>query len=176
MTPSAERDIPAASIPVAEQLLQDGEVILLALKPSAWFVVLMSWPVLAAAGLAAAGAYVTTRYYGMNVPAGTVMLLCLGAALARLLWGCLQWAGLLYLLTNLRVLRVRGITNPDVAFCLLKALGKIDVAAGVAERSLGVGSLLFFKPGGGETSLLWPCVARPDDVKEAVEEAQRRLR
>lgn len=59
MTPSADSASAPARIktiaPEALGLLDDGELILLAVKPSGWFLLLSSWPVLVAAA-AVAGA------------------------------------------------------------------------------------------------------------------------
>ena len=51
ITPGASTVMPAEAA-VAERLLRDGEIIILAVKPSRWFVLLVTWPVLWGAALA----------------------------------------------------------------------------------------------------------------------------
>ena len=64
MSPEAEPASPiaAAQQAVPQSLLQDGEVILLAVKPSPWWVVLHAWPVLAVLGLVGLGGYLAEDF------------------------------------------------------------------------------------------------------------------
>ena len=172
MTPSADSanaiDVPEA---VCETLLQDGEEIILAVKPSGWYVLLASWPVLVAAVAVA----VASEAMGFSGPLQAVPLVCAAAACLRVVVACCQWMGILYVLTNKRVMRVRGLLRADACWCELARIEEVLVSAGPLEGLLGLASLLFRQAGDGCSQACWTNVARPADVQEAVQSAIRRL-
>lgn len=179
MSPSAEPAHLAAADAalVPAECLQDGEVVILAVKPSRWLVLLVSWPwVLLAIAVAVATVLVSD---GLG-SAGTwraVALACSAVACARVTIACFQWQGRLYVLTDRRVLRFRGVFREDVYACPLKHIHRFHLAATLPERALTLASLFFepdddAPPGEGH----WICLARPQEVHRLVEEAWRRAR
>lgn len=177
MSPTAEsaNAAPAEAI-VPERVLQDGEVILLAVKPSGWFVVLSSWPVLAAAGLVALATFTAGRAIGAAGAAPAIYLFCLGAALLRLLAACFQWLVRVYVLTDKRIMRLRGVARVDVFQCPLRQVRRTELTASGGERLFGLGSLLFDVEDADPRGSAWENLSRPTEVREAVEEAIRRAR
>jgi hypothetical protein len=171
-TPTAERAL------VPERLLEEGEVVILAVKPSGWFVPLVSWPALLVAAIVAAVTYLAEGILGSSLPvqARLVGLLCVAFACLRLVAAALQWAGRLYVLTNLRLIRVRGVFGTDVFQCPLKAVRAAQLTAGVAERSLGVGTLVFTIDASREGSAAWVHISHPAEVQRIVNEAIHRRR
>ena len=160
-------------------LLADGEAILLALKPSPWFVLMVSWPVIALASIVLAAATI-----GVDVlrvpqvgPRELLSLLCLAAIAARLGLAGLQWANRLYVLTNRRVLRVQGLGRRDVHSLPLGQIAHVSAVASTGERLVGIGSVqMSLKSGGVPIEATWLHVARPQEAREAIEKAIRRLR
>jgi len=178
MTPSADSASPSARLEsvAAERLLDDGELILLAIKPSGWFVLLVSWPVLVPAALLVAAAWVLNRFFPAEVPGQVICLLCLAGACGRLVIACAQWVGHLYLLTNRRVLRVRGMARVHIDECPLRRIHKTLLSAAVGERLLGLGTLMFEDAEGRTLETVWACLSQPGEVRDAVEAAIRRAR
>ena len=178
MSPLAEQAgaVPAVGAFAAEKLLHEGEVVILAIKPSGWSVLLVSMPVLAAAGALTGAACLAEGRFGGYPATRAVVLLCAAAGFLRCLIACFQWVGRLYLLTNLRVMHIRGVLRPDVAQCPLRRIAGATVAAGPGERLLGVGSLLFEAVDGGLCEPAWDHVASPAELRKTVEEALRRAR
>lgn len=176
MSPAASdaQSAPAPAAVATEQILHDGEVVLLAVKPSGWFIVLTSLPVLAVLAVVAVGGH----YLGRAMSSGqqTIEVLCAALGVVRLVVACCQWAGTLYLLTNQRVLRVRSALKITVVGCLLREIERTDLSVGVCERLLGVGSLLFQTPTGNLARGEWLHLARPAEVLETVNNAVRRAR
>lgn len=176
-TPADTANPPAgAEVSSAEQILQGGEEIILAVKPSPWFVVLVSWPVLLAAAALAAGAYAASEWFAAALPAGAIYLLCLAAAATRVMVASLQWMSRLYMLTNLRVMRIRGVLQADIRVHLLRKIARTHCSAGLFERVMGVGTLSFEVPGEETAETAWAHVSRPREVEEAVNQAIRRSR
>src|SRR5438067_7160997 len=107
--------VPTATNPVsalmAGQVLRDGELILLLLRPSRWFILLTSLRFLAiAAILMALTVIFEDRLHGKRQYLEIGVLLILG----RLSWAVLQWMGRLYILTDMRIIRLSGVFHVDV--------------------------------------------------------------
>jgi len=176
MTQSAE---PAATAAVgqaafAENILHEGELVVLALKPSPWFVLLTSRAVIALAMIVLIAAYLAQRVLEFDVHVQAVQLVCAAAVLLRALVACFQWVGRLYLLTNVRVMRIHGVLHADVAQCRLRAVSRTVVAASGGERLLGVGGLLFESDQGGDGDVAWLHIAKPEEIQQVVEQTIRR--
>jgi len=173
MTPSADSASTSATArpTLAEELLEDGEVVVLAVKPSGWFVMLVSLPVLAAAAGLAAAAYLIGELAGANLHYQAVLAACLAGAMGRILIACFQWMGQLYVLTNLRVIRIRGVVRMDVFHHPLKQLTGTSLSASPAERAVGVASLHFDSAENLGPGTVWLHVARPVELRQIVDDA-----
>jgi hypothetical protein len=179
MSPSAEPAhlaADAATVVPAEHL-QDGEVVILAVKPSRWFALLVSWPWIVLAGIVAVATWLAGGALAASHTARLVVLACCAVACTRVTVACFQWLGRLYVLTDRRVLRFRGIFREEVYGCPLRHLLHVHLSATLPERALGVGSLLFQgddRAPAGEGH--WLHLARPQEVLRLVEEARHRAR
>lgn len=178
MTPSAEPANPPAeaSVAVPSKLLEAGEVVLLAIKPSSWYVLVSSWPVFAVAILVAAGMYAGRGVFDVAVSGRTVSLFCLATACLRVIIASFQWLGRLYVLTNLRVLQVRGVMRVEVFACRLKDLRGVFLSQSLLERLVGIGSLFFQASRSDASEADWVNIARHTEVQRIVNEAIRRAR
>ena len=185
MSPSAEPASGQAEVAthlVPANLLGDGEIVILALKPSNWFVPVVSLPMVASLGFVAAAMYIFSRYYP-RAPQHVVYFFAAAGALARLAVGCWQWLGRTYVLTSHRVVCIRGLVRPSVAAADLTDIGEIVLAPSVVERPIGVGSLYCFASAAGEAperlsagaaAVAWRTIAQPGEVRDILEEAVRR--
>ena len=156
---------------VTEIMLGRGEVVILAIRPSGWFVPLASWPVVVAATLVA----LAIRWAGLElqraVPEEAFWVLWAAVVMGRLFAAGLQWLGRLYLLTNRRLVWVRGLMKFDVQQCPLTKVKAVRLTAGVGERMLGLGSLSFEAPDGPAGPGPWVNLSRPAKVRQEVEQA-----
>lgn len=155
-------------------VLEDGELVILALKPSGWFVLLVSSPVLLAAVVVFAGVEVFSGLLGPVAWGQGILTGCAAASFLRLVIASLQWMGRLYILTNKRLICIRGVMRVCVAGCLLQRVQRVTLATIVSERALGVGSLLFDVPDGQDVN--WLHINRPEEALRIVQEALRRSR
>lgn len=178
MSPSAEPASAAAQTDslVPLRLLEDGEVILLAVKPSGWQVLLVSWPAVLLAVVVGAAAHLAWPLLGAAVNMRLVVLVCSAAACSAVTLACFQWQGRLYVLTNRRILRVAGVLREQVFQSPLSRVRGTHLAASPPERVLGLGSLLFALDQGGGEELHWRHLSRPLEVQRAVEDALRHVR
>jgi len=159
---------------VPAHLLDGGEIGLFAIKPSLWFIPLTSarWIILSIVLFAAANISWVTPHV-----AGYLRLMgCVGCA-GRLFWAMLQWASRLYVLTNRRVLRLRGVFNVELFQCELTRVQSVVLSASLPERIVGTGTILIQTAGalgsvGGTAA--WRIVARPLEVHQKLSDAIRR--
>ena len=115
--------IEAAAAPLATPLaslltrhqLRDGEVILLVLKPSVWFILLVSLRFVAAVMIAAIAARLWLHANTHFCMDGTVFCIA-----GRLMFATAAWFGRLYVLTDQRVLRITGVLNVEICDCPLR--------------------------------------------------------
>ena len=93
-----------------------------------------------------------------------------------------QWMRRLYVLTDLRVIRLAGVFSVDVFDCPLRKVAQTRVTTNVKERLCRVGSIEIEPcepPNGCEESLsaiVWQTVPRPVEVNERVATAVRRAK
>lgn len=176
MSPPAERAdlvLEAADLVPAERL-EDGEVVILAVKPSRWLALLVSWPVVVVAAVVTGAAYAAARLWAVALNDEMVALLCSAAACTRVTVGCFQWLGRLYVLTNRRVMRFSGVFRQDCRHCPLKDVREVHPSATLAERLFAVGSLLFELRDDRRRGGHWMHLSDPREVLRIVEEARRR--
>ena len=88
----------------------------------------------------------------------------------------LEWASRLYILTNRRVMRIRGVFNVNLFECSLLKIENTDVTLSWFERLFGLGTVSFATAGTGPYETSWTCVARPLEVHEQVRAAINRAR
>ena len=178
MTPSVDPATVAAPglTVVPARLLDGGEVVILAVKPSGWFCLLTSLPVLVVAAAFAAVAGLARPVLPEPLQAGAVVWFWAGVSAVRLAAALGQWVGRLYVLTNRRVLRVSGVLREEVRACLLRDIVRAEVSVAAAERVVGVGSLSFESSQPAVRQSPWTHISHPSEVQQIVNEAISRAR
>ena len=159
---------------VVRQFLEGGEIIHLAIRPSLWFVPLVSAPLVLAAALPALAAHLAGPRLGWVAPSYALAMLWAMVAMARLFAGSIQWLGRLYVLTNRRLITIRGVARFEVYQCPLAKVGGLGVTASAPERLLGLGTLSFQLPPGAEGIGTWANLAQPHKVCQEIDQAIRR--
>lgn len=124
---------------LASHILHDGEIVILILKPSPWFILLSSLRFLAVTLMAMIAVKIVQHSSGGSYRpyaelGGIIMA-------GRLVWATLQWMGRLYILTDWRILRLSGVFHIDVFDCALRKIARTRLYSGVAERLVRVGSI-----------------------------------
>lgn len=167
----------AAAKPIEmTEVFSDGEVVILACRPSILFVLLVSWPALVAAVILLASLLGAEKYLHVTPPHRQLCILLLaGGAILRLMAASFQWMGRMYVLTNRRVLRVRGVMRPLIHQAPLRKIHGTTLVASKGERLLGLGTLLFHMET-ADSQIAWTNLARPQAVQEIVETTLRQAR
>jgi len=157
-------------------LLSGDEIVILLLKPSLWFVLFRSVRWVAAMLLV----IVCVGWWGDFVPelkSRTVVNIAVAVAAARVGFSLMQWASRSYVLTNRRVLRIRGVFNVDLFECQLTRVQNTYLTLTWYERLFGLGTISFATAGTAGAEPAWINVNRPLEVHEhvraAINKAQR---
>lgn len=164
----------AAMLPA--QLLQDGEVVVLLIKPSLWFIVLE--PLATILGLAMLTAGGVGAVYSGWLRLSVVDVILAGGGLVglRLFWQFLEWLSRVYVLTDRRVIRVRGVLRVHVFECALKRIQHTEAVFSLRERLFGLGTIHFATAGTAGIEASWRMVARPLEVHRIVVQTLQRYR
>lgn len=157
---AAERLVPA-------QLLDGGEIIILALKPSLWYIPLVSLRWLAVAAILV----LASLWSGWAGYTSTLVQVAVVLALGRLAYAALQWASRSYYLTNRRVMRIRGVLTVDVFECPLTRIQNTRLGFSLPERLVRAGTITMSTAGIGDGHASWRTVARPLEVHEQLRAA-----
>ncbi len=161
---------PMASL-LTRHLLRDGEVILLVLKPSLWFVLLSALRFIAATLIVAIAARLWAHAPTHLCAEGTV--LCIAG---RLMLATLNWMGRLYVLTDQRVLRISGVLSVDICDCPLRKVARTRILRTFREKILRLGSIEIIPQEEERPCALWQTVARPIEINERLMETIRRAK
>lgn len=158
-------------------LIQGDETIILLLKPSLWYIVLGSLGrlgtivVVALACLIARGLLDITSYTRADVMALAVLV----AALV-LIWQFFEWLSRTYVLTDRRVIRVRGVLRVQVFQTELKQLQHTELLFSIRERFFALGTIAFATAGSAFPEAYWVMIRQPLPVHQKVIQAINRYR
>lgn len=167
--------LPDATAQSAAQILDHDEIIELSIKPSLWYIPIVSARTLA--GCATLALLVVAVSAARWSPLATVVLdATLLAAAARLLVASMQWGGRLYVLTNRRVLRFRGVLSVEVDECKLRQVAGIELRLPWYQPLLRVGSVSVRCTDAGCRAIDWAHVDRPRHVHDVLVRAVQRAR
>lgn len=155
--------------------MDQGEAVILDLRPSAWFVVIGSLRELMLIALLGSPAWLLAGAAWTPVGRGLVESVVAALIVARLVWQTMDWGTRSYVLTDRRVIREFGVLRRRRYETLLRNVQSIDVVKSVPERVLGLGTVCFSAASaGGLPEACWVSVARPDEVVGVVRETIRR--
>jgi len=146
---------------ISPSLLLPAEVVLFELKPSLWYVVFTSLPIVAGGAalviLALAVEQLrSVRHLGMVIGMWVVGL--------RVALALLQWLGRTYVLTDRRILVQSGVFDVKVEALGLERIETTFVAQAVVQRLLGIGTIFCRTGHTGRGGLSWDHVRRPKEV------------
>jgi hypothetical protein len=158
---------------LTRHILRDGELVLLILKPSLWFVVL--------AAMRFAGVVlivVIAAKLWLKPPGAALRVAEIGAFLiaGRVMWAVLQWMGRLYVLTDLRILRLSGVFNVDIFDCALRKVAQARLHRSFRERLLRLGSIEICPLDEACPPGEWRTIKHPDRVLETIQDTIRRAK
>lgn len=159
---------------LVSHILQDGEVVLLILKPSMWFIVLSSLRFVAAVLIL----LVSIMLLDQQLPGHNKHYIEAAALVVagRIMWAVLQWMGRLYILTDMRIARIAGVFNVNIFDCPLRRVGHTRIVRSMRERIFRLGTIEIVPADDSSAPAQWQMVARPRRVHERILEAIDRAR
>ncbi len=166
----------AASM-LREDLLQGGEVIILLLKPSVWYIVLSSLESLGVIAIVTAAMLWVQRTFNLQGYNTDGMIgLAIGLAMVRLIWQFLEWMSRTYVLTDRRIISIEGVIRVQVFQTELRSLQHMFLLFSLRERLFGLGTISFSTAGSDLPAAYWVMVRRPIAVQRKITQAINRYR
>jgi len=160
---------------LARHVLRDGELVLLVVKPSRWFIIFQSMRFAAIVGIIISGILLVR-----GVPTGRTLITYIELTImligARVMIASLQWIARLYVLTDLRILKLSGVVTPVIYDCPLRKIARTRLVYTFRERMLGLGSIEIIPRDENLAFETWQTVRRPAEVHERVVAAINRAR
>jgi hypothetical protein len=151
---------------LAGHILQDGEIILLILKPSLLFILLSSLRFIAIILILMISATIfDADLPGPNRPYqefGTFVIA------GRLMFATLQWMGRVYILTDLRIARLSGIFRIDIFSCPLRRVARTRIIRSSRERLTRLGTIEIIPSDPELPFATWHMIAKPVEVHEQI--------
>jgi hypothetical protein len=168
----------AVSTPVgalmAGHVLRDGELVLLILRPSKWFILLSSLKFLAIVTIFAIFGVMFDE--ALHVHPRRTIEAAVWIGIARVTWAVLQWMGRLYILTDMRILRLSGVFTVSVFDCALRKVARTLLDLSLAERLFRIGSIVVIPQDEEAPIFQWHMVARPRQVHKQILSAIHRAK
>lgn len=173
----AEPALARASAMLPAELLQPSEIIILLIKPSPWFILLVPLRFIAIILLCALlTMQLQARGFGLGLDRHDIIVATLAALGLRLFWQLLDWLSHVYVLTDQRVIRVMGVLNVQVFECPLQKIQQTDLILPLVQRLFWLGSIGFATAGTAGHEAYWLMVAKPLEVHAKIVETLRRYR
>jgi len=163
----------APTVAILPELLDGGEVVILAIKPSLWFLLFDSarWIALGSL-LVVFAALSSTTVAGLSPTSiGKLGLITIAARVGIAL---LRWVSRYYVLTNRRIMRLCGVLRADIESCPLLDIRNTRVSQDVCERATRLGTIEYYFEKQPPVDLNWRNLARPNEVHNEVRKAIER--
>jgi hypothetical protein len=157
---------------LGSHVLRDGELVLMILKPSFWFIIFNSFAfAVIVAFIAVVLAVIDHRMHDHFYFEATLFFIT-----GRLMFAVLQWMGRLYILTDLRVLRITGVFGVEIFDCPLRKVVRIRMVSASREKLVGVGSIEIIPSDEILPTAVWQTIARPREIYQRLQAAINRSR
>lgn len=160
---------------LTRHILHDGEIVILILKPSYWFILLQCLRFIAAVLIVIIAAQVYRESLAMHTPfyvAWTGGIIIAGRVMASIL----QWMARFYVLTDLRIVRLQGVFTVDIFDCPLRQIARIRRVTTTRERLLRLGSIEIIPFSEEAPAGLWQTIPRPREAYSEIVKAINRAK
>jgi hypothetical protein len=152
---------------LSQSILQDGEIIILTLKPSLFYIPFSCLKFCAMVLILMIASKLWLSHVGYY-PSRTLIEIGTLALLGRLTYATLQWMGKLYVLTDQRIVSISGIIAADVFNCPLRKVARIRLVFTFKERIMGLGSIEIIPMDEAVAIHSWQMVAQARDVHKQI--------
>lgn len=168
--PSRVGDVAARWTTLPGGLIDGGEIVVLAIKPSLWR------PVFDTAAWLAASAVLAVVLITLGIPlpglsATTTAQLVLLIGFTGLGFAVVRWTTTWHVLTNRRIIDIHGVRTPRIAACLLVNVRNTYLHTSVAEKVTRIGTITFVTDEVDRLPHLWRSIAYPEEVHAKIRRA-----
>jgi hypothetical protein len=165
---TAKETVTWASLPGG--MLDGGEIVILATKPSVWRPLGEALPWLVFAALfAALIVWFQAPLPGLTIAVSAQLILLVG--FARLGLAVALWIPCWHVLTNRRVIDVHGVREPIIRSCSLLHIRNTHVTRTIVHRLLQIGTIKFVINDPLEPPHFWRSIPCPEEVHAAIRRA-----
>lgn len=171
--PAMELEEQAGSSLVPDRVLEPDEIVLYCSRPSFWYVWLGCLNVVFVVVLILVGVYVVSYEFHENfsglpahLPGGGLLLIVL-----RWLWLLVDWYFCICILTNHRLITLRGFWSGRPVELLLAEARYPAIQADWRQRLLGIGTIGLARRGCEYVQYWWPMMAKPREVHQLIVQA-----
>jgi uncharacterized membrane protein YdbT with pleckstrin-like domain len=158
------------------ELLQPGEIIILLLKPSAWFILLAPLRILTLILVLAILAYLANGYMALGYSGQNIALAAMALMLIRIFWQFLEWLSRVYVLTDRRIITVAGVIRVLVFETPLEKIQHTNMIFSLRERLFALGTLSLATAGTAFSETYWLMLSSPLEVHQKVVQTLQRYR
>lgn len=145
-------------------LLAEDETVIFAIKPSLWSIGFVSFRTVTIATLVALVTFLVGPMLHLGEYGLYLIELCGLVVLGRVGFALLQWASRTYVLTNRRVIRIRGVLTIDIFQSSLTRIQNTFMILTLPERFFGLGDIEFTTAGTGGVEAVWRHLKHPLDI------------
>ena len=165
---SADEAAARAAGMLPAELLQPGEIIILLLKPSLWYVLLASLRTLTGIVVLAIAVDSANTYLNLGLGRQNILLASVFLILMRLSWQFLEWLSRVYVLTDRRVVTVAGVLRVGVFETPLTSIQHTNLLFSLRERFFGLGTIAFATAGTATIETFWLMLSTPLEVHQKI--------
>ncbi len=158
------------------ELLQPGEIIILLLKPSVWFILLAPLRTLSLILIFTVVAYGINIRTGLGYNSQNIVLIGLALILVRLFWQFLEWLSRVYVLTDKRIITVSGVLRVVVFETMLKNIQHTNTIITLRESVFSLGTISFATAGSAVSETFWLMLNHPMEVHQKIVQTLNRYR
>jgi len=164
----------AAALP--PELIQPDEVVILLLKPSPWYIVLAPLASLTGIVLVTMLLIIVEQRFAVGWSQRNIAAVGFTVIAARLCWQTLEWLSRVYVLTDRRVIRVKGVLRVQVFECALKQVQHTYTLFTIRERIFGLGTIGFATAGTSTLEAGWEMLSKPFETHRKLVRTLNRYR
>ncbi len=173
---SAEEAAARAAGMLPAELLQPGEIIVLLLKPSPWFILLAPLRALTGIVILAIALDLANTYLNLGFSRQNTLLAAITLLLLRLFWQFLEWLSRVYVLTDRRIITVAGVIRVRVFETPLQKVQHTNMLFSLRERLFALGTIAVATAGTAVAETYWLMLSSPLQVHQKIVQTLNRYR
>jgi len=152
-------------------LISEDERVIFAIKPSLWTIVFLSFRTVVIASAVTAATLLLGPMIQLGRLTTYIVEACGVVFLGRIGFALLQWVSRSYVLTDRRVIRIRGVFTIDIFQCALVKIQNTFLVLTLPQRVLGLGNIEFTTAGTGAVEAVWRHLKNPLKIHQRLIDA-----